>query len=167
MRTPVRTCRNVLFFAGPVVEARRPNPIPSRTRPLNASAPMVLCLKTRESRSLPDLPRTTISLSRCPTCRGWSSHPVERTRRRATREAELPRDPRKHVAAGWSSSVARQAHNLKVTGSNPVPATKPQTLRRAPPAEGFCLRRCPGWGLSRSARYDNASRNAEVRRIRR
>jgi hypothetical protein len=27
------------------------------------------------------------------------------------------------VDAGWSSPVARQAHNLKVTGSNPVPAT--------------------------------------------
>ena len=27
--------------------------------------------------------------------------------------------------AGWSSPVARQAHNLKVTGSNPVPATHP------------------------------------------
>ncbi len=27
------------------------------------------------------------------------------------------------LAAGWSSPVARQAHNLKVTGSNPVPAT--------------------------------------------
>ena len=26
-------------------------------------------------------------------------------------------------AAGWSSPVARQAHNLKVTGSNPVPAS--------------------------------------------
>ena len=25
--------------------------------------------------------------------------------------------------AGWSSPVARQAHNLKATGSNPVPAT--------------------------------------------
>src|SRR3712207_7302401 len=30
----------------------------SRTRPLNASAPMVLCLKTRESRSSPDPPRS-------------------------------------------------------------------------------------------------------------
>jgi hypothetical protein len=29
--------------------------------------------------------------------------------------------------AGWSSPVARQAHNLKVTGSNPVPATKSKT----------------------------------------
>src|SRR6202022_4700394 len=25
--------------------------------------------------------------------------------------------------AGWSSPVARQAHNLKVIGSNPIPAT--------------------------------------------
>jgi hypothetical protein len=31
--------------------------------------------------------------------------------------------------AGWSSPVARQAHNLKVTGSNPVPATKPIAFR--------------------------------------
>ena len=28
------------------------------------------------------------------------------------------------VDAGWSSPVARQAHNLKVVGSNPTPATK-------------------------------------------
>jgi hypothetical protein len=27
------------------------------------------------------------------------------------------------VIAGWSSPVARQAHNLKVRGSNPLPAT--------------------------------------------
>ena len=26
------------------------------------------------------------------------------------------------LAAGWSSPVARQAHNLKVAGSNPAPA---------------------------------------------
>ena len=26
------------------------------------------------------------------------------------------------LAAGWSSLVARQAHNLKVAGSNPAPA---------------------------------------------
>ena len=30
----------------------------------------------------------------------------------------------KHLGdAGWSSPVARQAHNLKVVGSNPAPAT--------------------------------------------
>ena len=27
------------------------------------------------------------------------------------------------INAGWSSLVARQAHNLKVAGSNPAPAT--------------------------------------------
>ena len=32
------------------------------------------------------------------------------------------------VGAGWSSPVARQAHNLKVAGSNPAPATN-QTAR--------------------------------------
>ncbi len=29
----------------------------------------------------------------------------------------------KRIGAGWSSPVARQAHNLKVVGSNPTPAT--------------------------------------------
>ncbi len=29
----------------------------------------------------------------------------------------------KNFTAGWSSLVARQAHNLKVLGSNPSPAT--------------------------------------------
>ena len=28
------------------------------------------------------------------------------------------------IVAGWSSTVARRAHNPKVAGSNPVPATK-------------------------------------------
>jgi hypothetical protein len=32
--------------------------------------------------------------------------------------------PPKTITAGWSSPVARQAHNLKVVGSNPAPATK-------------------------------------------
>ncbi len=30
----------------------------------------------------------------------------------------------RHPNAGWSSPVARQAHNLKVAGSNPAPATR-------------------------------------------
>ena len=50
-----------LSFAGLVALARWPDPIPSRTRPSNASAPMVLCLKTWESRSPPGLPRTVLS----------------------------------------------------------------------------------------------------------
>src|ERR671935_2067648 len=33
------------------------------------------------------------------------------------------------VVAGWSSLVARQAHNLKVAGSNPAPATRSLAAR--------------------------------------
>ena len=51
-------CFVVLSFAGLVALAKSLNPIPSRTRPLNSSAPMVLWLKPWESRSLPGLPRT-------------------------------------------------------------------------------------------------------------
>ncbi len=39
--------------------------------------------------------------------------------------------------AGWSSPVARQAHNLKVIGSNPIPATKFKP--RNPVIAGFCF----------------------------
>src|ERR1700722_10215822 len=34
------------------------------------------------------------------------------------------RKGKQRFIAGWSSPVARQAHNLKVIGSNPIPATK-------------------------------------------
>ena len=34
-----------------------------------------------------------------------------------------------NLDAGWSSPVARQAHNLKVVGSNPTPATTFWDLR--------------------------------------
>ena len=33
-----------------------------------------------------------------------------------------------HIIAGWSSLVARRAHNPKVVGSNPAPAIKTKTL---------------------------------------
>ena len=47
--------------------------------------------------------------------------------------------------AGWSSPVARQAHNLKVTGSNPVPATKLSPLDHgaSPALTGFFVRADP------------------------
>ena len=50
-----------------------------------------------------------------------------------THRGQRPRGPAKQrpgmsgsssLIAGWSSPVARQAHNLKVAGSNPAPATK-------------------------------------------
>ena len=47
---------------------------------------------------------------------GEESQDCECSRRRLRRN--------KNGAAGWSSPVARQAHNLKVVGSNPTPATK-------------------------------------------
>ena len=41
-----------------------------------------------------------------------------------------PRPQRRDVGgAGWSSPVARQAHNLKVAGSNPAPATNLCAIR--------------------------------------
>src|SRR6478609_6479664 len=58
-------CFSPLSFAGLVVLAKSLNPIPSRTRPLNSSAPMVLWLKPWESRSLPGLPRTKQFLFTC------------------------------------------------------------------------------------------------------
>ncbi len=37
--------------------------------------------------------------------------------------------------AGWSSPVARQAHNLKAAGSNPAPATNVGNTRPEPPLQ--------------------------------
>ena len=52
--------------------------------------------------------------------------------------------PGYHLAAGWSSPVARWAHNPEVTGSNPVPATKTEGSRRggapSPYPEPACAR---------------------------
>lgn len=95
------------------------NPIPSRTRPLNTPAPMVLCLKTRESRSPPGLPSTRVA-SHIPVLTGSPA---------GHRPAAIA-----NTGAGWSSPVARQAHNLKVAGSNPAPATNTttHTIRTGP-----------------------------------
>ena len=71
---------------------------------------MVLCLKARESRSPPGLPIHPVI----------SVPPVGFPRIRVPSTGE----PTTTTDAGWSSPVARQAHNLKVTGSNPVPATR-------------------------------------------
>src|SRR5258707_9789174 len=73
---------------------------------------MVLCLKTRESRSLPGLPSAKILFH------------------------EQLKKSRRRIYAGWSSPVARQAHNLKVVGSNPAPATNSKSRSRKGTA--FC-----------------------------
>jgi hypothetical protein len=98
-----------IVFVDLVVLPGGPHPIPFRTRSLSPSGPMVLRLKARESRSPPGLPS-----------------------RYATSSKPFPlQSPHSGIAAGWSSPVARQAHNLKVTGSNPVPAPKLRTAPRA------------------------------------
>ena len=47
---------------------------------------------------------------------------------RSVRNPFSTRDRLTSCAAGWSSSVARRAHNPEVVGSNPAPAT--ETTRR-------------------------------------
>ena len=49
--------------------------------------------------------------------------------------------------AGWSSPVARRAHNPKVVGSNPAPATNFQ----GKPVKGFFL-----WGTFAALSKDSA-----------
>jgi hypothetical protein len=82
-----------------------PHPIPFRTRSLSPPGPMVLRLKARESRSPPGPPKGYKT-----NCKSPETDPY------------LTTSPA--IAAGWSSPVARQAHNLKVAGSNPAPAPK-------------------------------------------
>ncbi len=108
----------MLCFAGLVAIARSPNPIPSRTRPLNSSAPMVLCLKTWESRSLPGLLSTAKQLLHTPI----KTPPVRHHRRgfaMGTRlnyrsHASRPEPARRRATkcADRKATSARQ-HNLR------------------------------------------------------
>ena len=68
---------------------------------------MVLRLKARESRSPPGLP--------------GGQNDCAKAKRPFSNTLFLTENP---FDAGWSSPVARQAHNLKVVGSNPTPAPK-------------------------------------------
>ncbi len=58
--------------------------------------------------------------------------------------------------AGWSSLVARQAHNLKAAGSNPAPATNHYLHGVIPAPESALIKEFEvavrSWGLARSAR---------------
>ena len=82
---------------------------------------MVLCLKARESRSLPGLPDPSVTMSK--PCHVFLSCPVC-FRRFLYVAKTVFFEGCIFSGAGWSSPVARQAHNLKVVGSNPTPATK-------------------------------------------
>ena len=65
--------------------------------------------------------RTRTPLTRACAIPSTRHHPAPAA---ASHRLHAQRDTPHTLGAGWSSPVARQAHNLKVTGSNPVPATK-------------------------------------------
>ena len=117
---------------------------PSAVRMLARTSPLVL----RRPGGLSGVPRTRshLELGRQTHQRPW--YCVSRHGRVGRRQAcpaqdhRIPShdpDPRPtapvsaHIGAGWSSPVARQAHNLKVAGSNPAPATN--THDTPPPAQ--------------------------------
>ena len=90
---------------------------------------MVLHLKVWESRTLPGLPRSEhpkrseiFNLSRS---RSSKTPAIFKTTAgvAVSGSANCDHENLDPIAAGWSSLVARQAHNLKVVGSNPAPAT--------------------------------------------
>jgi hypothetical protein len=96
---------------------------------------MVLRLKTRESRSLPGLLKAMLSRfalanpSRFAKANPIFSHKRASCPKRGRSQAAflltiiLAGQYVRELGAGWSSPVARQAHNLKAAGSNPAPAT--------------------------------------------
>src|SRR6185312_6870721 len=91
-------------FVDLVVLAEEFHPIPFRTRPLKPPAPMVLRLKTRESRSLPGLQRTIASRSERAR-RPAKARTRERERQKRIRSQEHPaitnlRKPRERNLAG-------------------------------------------------------------------
>src|SRR5688500_12308835 len=73
---------------------------------------MVLTLKRWKSRSSPGIVASELG-----------NNPFTSQRADPHGPALLASLGRQTGAAGWSSPVARQAHNLKVVGSNPTPAT--------------------------------------------
>src|ERR1700722_7190257 len=122
---------------------------------------MVLRLKARKSRSLPGLParfaRPNLSreahidqrgvkqpFSACAPGQVLGQAEARRTAGRtmpgkAAASRPIIRQLEDFDNAGWSSPVARQAHNLKVIGSNPIPATKLDPVDQAsrPRLPGF------------------------------
>ena len=152
--------RSACPLSGLVVIAAAKLPIPSRTRPISATTPMVLRLKTWESRSPPNLTsdrNLSQTISRQSVARHQAQNQPEKpvaagSSKRPNAKGNCPQqwpnpkaraapaDQRSKSVAGWSSPVARQAHNLKVTGSNPVPATIVTCLMPAAPLRALA---CP------------------------
>jgi hypothetical protein len=87
---------------------------------------MILRLKPRESRPPPDLQTADMHQTELhPDQHTINSRPNQCSTNlpeHTTSENNPAKRREQKFNAGWSSPVARQAHNLKVTGSNPVPA---------------------------------------------
>ena len=97
---------------------------------------MVLSLKRWKSRSSPGIAAGGCGNGSVKNPFTFSPGRVQRLR-----FAGGVRASRDHGDAGWSSPVARQAHNLKVTGSNPVPATNTEERPPSRKRRGlFCVR---------------------------
>ena len=96
------------FFPGLVAIARAKHPVPSRTRPLSAVAPMVLRLKTWESRSPPDLVKTSekprISRKRSDALNTYAQGQHGKTRKRA--KAKTPQAANRAVGHKMSRDGA-------------------------------------------------------------
>ncbi len=106
------------------------------------------------TRSLSELGRETLQrqwyfvsrrgrVGRCQVCQEHeiktsSQNHTKQTSQRKTRNIPTPVQYNHTHNAGWSSPVARQAHNLKAAGSNPAPATN-DTNKPAAPAAGFLI----------------------------
>src|SRR5271165_2569629 len=82
---------------------------------------MVLCLKARESRSPPGPP----------------AYQNNQQNRPQNAYAPIRAVLSSNTNAGWSSPVARQAHNLKAARSNRAPATTDSKPSEAPASRGF------------------------------
>jgi hypothetical protein len=114
-----------LSFAGLVVLARSLNPIPSRTRPLNSSAPMVLWLKPWESRSLPGLQRTDQNLFTSNTKNAAPAHKPERRfcvgQRRSSRSPSEPVKPERGTRSDRDNGGHREQRQRDPEDASPPP----------------------------------------------
>ena len=92
-------------------EAARPDPIPnSAVKRFSAHG------------TVPQGPGESVAARPAKINASSLDHDNDTRRPRPPSDAAPPGAP--HGDAGWSSPVARQAHNLKAAGSNPAPATK-------------------------------------------
>src|SRR5207302_8017565 len=121
---------------------------------------MVLPLKRRKSRSPPG-PARPPSLPTTPARQhGPDNTGMGQARLRSGPANSQPSPGKQNPGnqttqpnnAGWSSPVARQAHNLKVTGSNPVPATTESSDPGPTPPGSLFVRSIPSANANIPAR---------------